>query len=321
MPLFRARDHAFGDGAKGLAAGAGAYLLWGVLPLYMVALAPAGALEIVAHRVLWSALFCLLLLAVTRTMPQLLRVLRNRRVLGTLAVAAVLIAANWTTYVHAVSTQHAADAALGYFINPIVTALLAVLVLRERLAPAQWVALGLTGVAVVVIAVGYGRVPWIALALAFSFGLYGLIKNRVGGEVPALPGLTTETLVLAPLALVYLVVLAATGAGVFGGPGDVVGPFWYALLLVAAGPVTAVPLLLFASAARRLPLATMGSLQYIAPIMQLGVAVLVFHEPMPLARWIGFGLVWVALAIITLDGVRRLRHVPAPAAVGEAGEA
>ncbi|WP_313554948.1 EamA family transporter, partial [Miniimonas arenae] len=181
MPLFRARDHAFGDGAKGLAAGAGAYLLWGVLPLYMVALAPAGALEIVAHRVLWSALFCLLLLAVTRTMPQLLRVLRNRHVLGTLAVAAVLIAVNWTTYVHAVSTHHAADAALGYFINPIVTALLAVLVLRERLVPAQWVALGLTAVAVVVIAVGYGRVPWIALALAFSFGLYGLIKNRVGG--------------------------------------------------------------------------------------------------------------------------------------------
>lgn len=295
----------------GTPAGATAYLLWGLIPLYIAALAPAGAVEIVAHRVLWSLGLCLLLLAVTRNTAAFVAILRDRRTLGLLSLAALLIAVNWITYVVAVSTHHTADAALGYFINPIVTALLAVLVLREKLRAPQLVALGLTVVAVLVIGVGYGRVPWLALVLAFSFGFYGLIKNRVGSHVGALPGLTVETAVLAPLALVYLVVLAVTGAGAFGGPGEVAGSFWFGVLLALSGPITAVPLLLFATAARRLPLATMASLQYIAPIMQLGVAVLVMGEPMPLARWIGFALVWVALIVITSDGVRRLRRQPA----------
>lgn len=302
----------------GVPAGASAYLLWGLIPLYISALAPAGAVEIVAHRVLWSLGLCFLLLAVTRSFGAVAAILRDRRTLGALAIAALLIGANWTTYVVAVSTHHTADAALGYFINPILTSLLAVIVLRERLLRSQQIALVLTVAAVAVIGVGYGRVPWLALAMAFSFGLYGLIKNRVGGQVGALPGLTVETLVLAPLALIYLIVLAVTGVGAFGGAGEIAGPVWYGLLLALSGPVTAIPLLLFASAARRLPLATMGSLQYIAPIMQLGVAVLVMHEPMPPARWIGFGLVWVALAVITVDGVRRLRRLPGG---GEAGGA
>lgn len=302
----------------GVPAGAGAYLLWGLIPLYISALAPAGAVEIVAHRVLWSLGLCLLLLAVTRSFGSFVTLVRDRRTLGVLAVAAVLIAINWCTYVLAVSTQHTADAALGYFINPIVTSLLAVVVLRERLLRAQLIALGLTLAAVLVIAFGYGRVPWLALVLAFSFGLYGLIKNRVGGHVGALPGLTLETLVLAPLALGYLVVLGATGVGAFGGPGEVAGPAAYGVLLALSGPITAVPLLLFATAARRLPLATLGSLQYIAPVMQLGVAVLVMGEPMPLARWIGFALVWVALGVITVDGLRRLRRQPGSAATAPA---
>ena len=297
----------------GVPAGASAYLLWGLLPLYITALAPAGAIEIVAHRVLWSLGLCFLLLAVTRTFGAFAAIVRDRRTLATLAVAGALIGVNWIVYVVAVSTHHTADAALGYFTNPIVTSLLAVVVLRERLRRSQQVALVLTAAAVLVIAIGYGRVPWLALALAFTFGFYGLIKNRVGGAVGPVPGLTIETLTLAPLAAIYLVILAVTGAGAFGGPGEVAGPLWYGVLLALSGPVTAVPLLLFATAARRLPLATMASLQYIAPIMQLGMAVFVMHEEMPLARWIGFGLVWLALAVITVDGVRRLR-APAAAA-------
>ena len=291
----------------GVPAGASAYLLWGLLPLYISALSPAGAIEIVAHRVLWSLGLCFLLLAITRSFGDFAAILRAKRTVATLAVAGLLIGVNWIVYVVAVSTHHTADAALGYFTNPIVTSLLAVLILRERLRRSQKIALALTAAAVLVIAIGYGRVPWLALALAFTFGFYGLIKNRVGGQVGAVAGLTIETLTLAPLAAAYLVALAVTGTGAFGGPGEVAGPVWYALLLALSGPVTAVPLLLFATAARRLPLATMASLQYIAPIMQLGMAVFVMHEEMPLARWIGFSLVWLALAVITVDGVRRAR--------------
>lgn len=296
--------------SRGLAAGVGAYLLWGLLPLYFVLLAPAGPVEVVAHRVLWSLAFCLALLAATRSLPQLRAVLRDRGVLARLAAAAGLIAVNWCTYVWAVTSAHATDAALGYFINPIVTAALAVLVLRERIVRAQLVALGLTALAVVVIAVGYGRVPWVALVLAASFGLYGLLKNQVGAAVPAVPGLTVETLVLAPLALGYLAVLAWRGQDVLGLSGDLVGPVWLVVLLVVAGPVTAVPLLLFAAAARRLPLATLGSLQYLAPALQLAIALVVLGEPMPLARWIGFALVWAAILVVAWDTVRRLRRQP-----------
>ncbi|GMA32324.1 EamA family transporter RarD [Litorihabitans aurantiacus] len=238
---------------RGTATGASAYLLWGLMPLYISALAPAGAVEVVAHRVLWSLALCLAILAAVRGFPALGAILRDRRTLGLLAAAAALIAVNWITYVIAVSTGRTADAALGYFINPIVTALLAVVVLRERLRPSQVAALALTGAAVLVIAVGYGAAPWLALALALSFGFYGLIKNRVGPHVGALPGLTVETMVLAPLALGYVVLLTVTGVGAFGGPGESAGPVGFGVLLALSGPITAVPLLLFATAARQLP--------------------------------------------------------------------
>lgn len=287
----------------GLAAGITAYALWGVLPLYFPLLAPAGAAEIIAHRVVWSLLFCLVLLLVTRTWTGFVAALRDRRTLGLLAVAAVLLAVNWLVFVFGVLTDRVVDAALGYFINPLVTVALAVLVLRERLRPVQWVALGFGALAVVVITAGYGQLPWIALTLALSFGFYGLIKNRVGRSVAAIPGLAAETLVLAPLALGYLVVLGVDGTGTFAAYGP-----WHAVALVSSGVVTAVPLLLFNSAARRLPLSVVGLLQYLAPVLQLLIGVLVLHEQMPVARWWGFALVWVALVLLTVDGLRHRLH-------------
>ncbi|GLY56264.1 MAG: EamA family transporter RarD [Cellulosimicrobium funkei] len=289
-------------GRWGLLLGAGAFFLWGAMPLYFPLLEPAAPLEIIAHRVVWSLLFCLVLLAATRQLGGFVAALRSPRTLGTLAVAAVLIVTNWTVYVYGVLSGHVLDAALGYFINPLVTVLLAVAVLRERLRPAQWVAVGVGAAAVVVISTGAGGLPWIALVLAGSFGLYGLVKNRVGRTVEALPGLAVETAVLTPVALVYLGWLGATGAGTFGTEG--VG---HALLLASAGIVTALPLLLFSAAARRLPLSVVGLLQYLGPALQFLFGLLVFHEPMSPTRWAGFGLVWLALVVLSVDGLRTAR--------------
>ena len=286
----------------GLAAGVGAYTLWGVLPLYFPLLEPATPVEIIAHRVVWSLLFCTVLLSATRGWDGFWRALRTRRILGLLSIAAVLLAVNWVTFVFGVLTDRVVDASLGYFINPLVTVTLAVVLLRERLRVAQWVALGFGALAVVVLTVGYGQLPWIALVLALSFGFYGFLKNRVGRTVEAIPGLAVETLVLAPLSLGYLLWLGGTGDGTFAGDG--VG---HALVVAAAGIVTSVPLLLFGSAARRLPLSMIGLLQYIAPTLQFVIGVVVLHEQMPLARWWGFALVWVAIAILTVDGVRSSR--------------
>lgn len=286
----------------GLATGIGAYVLWGVLPLYFPLLQPAGAVEIIAHRVVWSLLFCLVLLAATRTWGAFVTALRDRRTLGALAVAAVLLAINWLVFVFGILTDRVVDAALGYYINPLVTVTLAVVVLRERLRTVQWVALGFGAAAVVVITAGYGQLPWIALVLALTFGFYGLIKNRVGRTVGAVPGLAVETLVLAPVALGYLVWMSAIGQGTFETEGA-----GHALILASSGVVTAIPLLLFNSAARRLPLSMLGLLQYIAPTLQLLIGVLVLGEQMPAARWWGFALVWTALAILTVDGVRTSR--------------
>ncbi|HEY0218081.1 MAG TPA: EamA family transporter RarD [Cellulomonas sp.] len=299
---------------RGLATGTTAYLLWGVLPLYIALLDPAGPVEIIAHRVIWSLLFCAVVLTVTRTWQALAVVLRTPRTLTLIGCAAVLLAVNWLTFVYSTLSGHVVDAALGYFINPIVTVALAVLVLRERLRPLQWLALGFSVVAVLVITIGLGRLPWIALTLALSFGFYGLLKNRVGRSVAAAPGLAAETLVLAPVSVVYLVWLHADGSGTFGSLG-----LGHALTLVGTGVVTALPLLLFGEAARRLPLSVVGMLQYLAPILQLGIGVLVKHETMPPARWWGFGLVWVALVLLTLDGVRanRAQRLTAAAALAD----
>lgn len=289
------------DGA-GVLAGLGAYALWGAMPLYFPLLRPAGPVEIIAHRVVWSLVFCLALLAASRGWAGLREALRSGRSLRLLALGAAFVAVNWLVYVFAVLTGHVIDAALGYFVNPLVTVLLAVFVLGERLRGVQWTALALGAAAVVVIAVGYGRVPWIALVLATSFGLYGLVKNRVGRSVPALAGLAVETLVLFPLAAPYLVVLALSGSGTFLAQGTP-----HALALASAGVVTAVPLLLFSAAARRIPLSLLGLIQYLTPTIQFLIGVVVLREAMPPARWVGFALVWLALVVLTADGLRRLR--------------
>ncbi|PZF34472.1 EamA family transporter RarD [Curtobacterium sp. MCPF17_051] len=294
-----------------------AYGLWGLMPLLFAAMAPAAAFEIVSWRIVFGLVFCAVAIAVTRSWLRTRTLMAQRRVMLVMGLAAVLILVNWTVYVLATTTGHTVEAALGYFINPLVTIALGVVVLRERLRPAQWTAVGLSVVAVVVIAIGYGQMPWISLALAFSFGLYGLVKKRVGGTVDALSGLTLETVWLLPIAVVALVVLGATGLG--GGVTFTSEGWGHVVITVLTGPATAVPLLLFASSARRVSLSTLGLTQYLAPVMQLLVGVLVQHEEMSAGRWFGFGIVWLALVVLTADSFaaarasRRLALAPAAA--------
>ena len=288
---------------SGLTYAISAYVLWGILPIYFLALAPASAWEIVAWRVIFSLAFCAIALTVTRAWRRFGALLKDRRVLFTMGLAGALIYVNWQTYVLATVSGQVVEAALGYFINPIVTVFLGVIVQRERLRIAQWVAVGVSVVAVVVLAIGYGQVPWIALILAFSFGFYGLIKKRVGGRVDAVSGLTLETMWLTPVAIVQLVVVGVTAGLTIGSDGP-----WHTVLLVGAGVITAVPLLFFAAASRRLPLVYMGFIQYFAPFIQFLVGVVLLNEAMPPERWIGFAIVWLALAILSVDMIVAARH-------------
>lgn len=280
-----------------------AYLLWGMFPLYFLALLPSGPWEIVAWRVLLTLAFCVIALTVTRRWMSLLRIVRRPRLLGWTAAAGILVFVNWTIYLIATLTGHVIEASLGYFINPIVTVLLGVIVLHERLRPAQWAAIGIALIAVGVIVVGYGQVPWIALGLAFSFGLYGLAKNRVGASVDAVSGLTLETAWVAPVAVVLLVWVSANGGITMGTEG--VG---HGVLLALAGVVTAVPLLFFAAGARRAPLSLIGLLQFLTPILQFFTGAVLLHEQMSTERWIGFGLVWLALVVLTADSLAHARR-------------
>ncbi|MET8524686.1 EamA family transporter RarD [Micromonospora sp. NPDC005172] len=281
--------------------GIGAYLLWGFFPLYFKLLRPTGPLEILAHRIVWSVLFVALLLGALRNIGFLRALLRRRGAVAGIVAAAALIAVNWGTYIYGVSSDRVVETALGYFINPLVVVLLGVTVLRERLRTAQWVALGVGAAAVAVLAVDYGRLPWLALTLAFSFAGYGLIKKRLG--LPAAEGLFVESAVLALPALGYLAWLSRNGGLTFGHVSA-----GHTALLVLAGVATAIPLLLFAGAANRLPLTGLGMIQYLAPILQLACGVLIFHEPMPPARIAGFALVWLALVVFTADAIRQARR-------------
>ena len=283
-----------------------AYLLWGFLPLYFVLLAPTGPFELVAWRIVLSLVFCALLLTVTRSWPRLIAIMRQPRLLGLTALAGLLIYVNWQVFIIGALSDHVIETSLGYFINPIATVLLAVLVLRERLRVTQWLAIGIAAAAVLVIIVGYGSVPWIALTLAASFSVYGLVKKRVGPSVDAVSGLTLESLWLVPIAAVILTVVGTTTGFTLGTSGAT-----HAVLLSLAGVVTAVPLLFFAAGARRATLTTIGLLQFVAPILQFLTGWLVLQEPMPLERWIGFGLVWVALIVLTVDSVVHARRVRA----------
>ena len=280
--------------------GVACYLLWGLFPLYWPLLEPAGSIEILAHRIVWSLLVVATVLAVTRNWAWVRPLLADRATLARMALAAVLISVNWATYIWGVNNDHVVETSLGYFINPIVTVLIGVVVLHERLRRVQWAAIGLGTIAVLVLAADYGRPPWIALTLAFSFGTYGLQKKQVGVTVGAVQSLTVETGVLFVPALTFLVVLDSRGDGQLGHTG-----LGHGLLLASAGIATAVPLLFFASAARRIPLSTLGLLQYIAPVLQFLTGVLLYDEPMPASRWVGFMLVWAALAVLIFDGLRQ----------------
>jgi chloramphenicol-sensitive protein RarD len=292
---------------SGLLLAVGAYLLWGAMPLYFLAMAPAGPFEIVGWRIVFSLVFCAMLLSVTRAWPRLLAVVRRPRTLLLLGLAGALIYVNWQVYVIATTSGRIVDAALGYFINPIVTVLLGVLVLHERLRRGQWLAVGISAIAVLVLSLETGAVPWIALALAASFGLYGLVKKRVGGTIDALSGLTIETAWLAPVAIAQLVVVGGAAGLAFGTAGTVP-----TLLLASAGIGTAVPLLLFAASTRRLPLTLVGFVQYFTPILQFILGVLVLHEAMPAGRWLGFGIVWVALLTLVIESVVAARRGAPP---------
>jgi chloramphenicol-sensitive protein RarD len=299
------------SGSKGVFYGIGAYGLWGVFPLYFRLLESSGAVEVVVHRVLWSLLVCAVVVAAVRGWPELRTTLATPRRVVPLGIGAMLLAVNWGVYVYAVNSGQVVEASLGYYINPLVTVLLGVLVLRERLRPWQWTAVGVAALAVAVLTVAHGKPPLIALTLAVSFGLYGLIKNRVGANVGALTSLTTETIALALPAAAVLFWLESTGRGLFTD-----NPPWQGLLLASAGIATVVPLLLFAASARRVPLSTLGLLQYLTPTLQLLVGVFLLGEQMAPARWAGFALVWVALVVLTADTVRTAsrRRVPAGAA-------
>ncbi|RSM48883.1 EamA family transporter RarD [Actinoplanes sp. ATCC 53533] len=300
-----------GEERRGYLYGLTAYVLWGFFPIYFKLLAPSPPLEILAHRVIWSVLFIGVVLLVARNRHFLGRILRDRRLLGGITLAAVLIGVNWATYIYAVNSSRVVETALGYFITPLLVVVLGVTVQRERLRLWQWIAVGFGGLAVAVLTVDYGHLPYIALTLAASFGSYSLIKKRL--SLPPAEGLFVESAVLAVPALGYLSWLNATGSAEFGHVSAA-----HTALMLLSGVATAVPLLLFAGAANRVPLVSIGILQYVAPILQLACGVLLFHEPMPPARLAGFGLVWIALIIFTVDGLRGARATKGRTAAGSA---
>lgn len=286
---------------RGVLAGFAAYGAWGLFPLLFAAMVPAGPWEILAHRIVWTMLLCAVALTVMRDWSWTRSLRHHPRLLAGVTAAAFLIATNWVVYVAAVTSGHTSDAALGYFLNPLATVALGVVILRERLRPLQWAAVAVGVVAGAYLAFAAGTFPTTALVLATSFALYGLVKKKVGDTLPALHGLTLETAILSPAAAVILVVVALSPAGATFGDGA-----WHTGLLVFSGAATAVPLLLFAAAARRIPLVTIGLIQFITPIMQLLCAVLLLGEHLPRERWIGFGIVWVALILLASDSLLRV---------------
>jgi chloramphenicol-sensitive protein RarD len=291
-----------GERHIGLLNGLAAYGMWGLVPLFWPLLKPAGAVEILAHRMTWSLLFVGIALVVVRRWAWAGELLRQPRRLALVTVAAAVITINWGVYIWAVNNGQVVEASLGYFINPLVTIAMGVLLLKERLRPVQWVAVGVGAAAVVVLTVGYGQPPWISLCLAFTFATYGLVKKKV--NLGGVESLAAETAIQFLPAVAYLLWLSARGDSTFTaeGPG-------HAALLAATGIVTALPLVCFGAAAIRVPLSTLGLLQYLAPVFQFLLGVLYFHEAMPAERWAGFALVWVALSLLTWEALRQARRV------------
>nr|WP_308312557.1 EamA family transporter RarD [Streptomyces sp. ISL-11] len=284
----------------GLLCAVAAYTIWGLFPLYWPLLEPTGAVEILAHRMVWSLAAVLVVLTVTRRWNWIRPLLRQPKRLGMIALGALFISVNWATYIWAVNAGHVVETSMGYFINPLASIALGVLVLRERLRAVQWTAVGIGAAAVVVLAVGYGKPPWVALTLAATFSTYGLVKKKVG--LGGLESMAAETAVQFLPALGFLVFLGARGESTFAAAGA-----GHAALLMGTGAITALPLICFGIAAVRLPLSVMGMLQYLAPVFQFGLGLTYFHEAMPPERWAGFALVWLALALLTWDALRTAR--------------
>lgn len=289
----------------GLIYGSSAYLLWGLLPLLFAAAAPTGALELVANRVIWALVFCAILLVFARGFARTWQIVKSGSTFWLLAVAAVLIAINWTTFIYGIDTGHLVEISLGYYLNPLISIGLGVVFLKERLRPLQWAAVGFGLVAVIIVGLGLGRVPYLAFSVALSFGFYGLVKNKVGAKVGALEGMTIETAILALPSLVYLGVLAANGTQTFTGYGAL-----HVVIVLLTGPVTAIPLILFGAAARRIPLSWIGMLQYIAPTLQFIIGITILGEAMSTTRWIGFFVIWIAVILLCTDMVRQSRRPP-----------
>lgn len=289
------------EGATGLIFGVSAYLIWGSFPLIITAATFANPFEVVVWRVVFGFLFAALLVTITRSWRQIVELVRSPKKLGWVAVASLFIFINWSVYVVAVATSNVLETSLGYFINPLVTVLFAVVFLKEKLRRAQWAALGIGFIAVLILTFDYGRPPWIALILAISFGTYSLAKNRVGGKIRALQSFTLESGIVLPFALVQLwIVSTISPIMIFSGAFE-------ASVLISFGILTAIPLILFGAAASRVKLSTMGFIQYLTPILQFSVGYFILEEPMPPVRWIGFGLVWLSLVVLTSDALRRRR--------------
>nr|WP_246470347.1 EamA family transporter RarD [Streptomyces olivoverticillatus] len=281
-----------------------AYSIWGLFPLYWPLLEPTSAAEILAHRMVWSLVTVALALLATRRLDWIRPLLRQPKRIGMIALGALFISVNWGVYIWGVNTGHVVDTSMGYFINPLVSIAFGVLVLRERLRPLQWTAVGVGAAAVVVMAVAYGKPPWISLVLAATFSTYGLVKKKVG--LGGLESMAAETAVQFLPALGFLLFLGAQGRSTFTASGT-----GHALLLAGTGVITALPLICFGIAAVRLPLSVIGMVQYLAPVFQFALGITVFHETMPPERWAGFALVWLALALLTWDALRTARRARA----------
>jgi chloramphenicol-sensitive protein RarD len=285
----------------GLVFGVSAYTLWGLFPIYWPLLEPASSVEIVSHRAVWTLVFCFIILWLTKTLKSTLALLKRPKIVAGLFLGSILISINWIIYIYAATSGHVVEASLGYYINPIVVIATGVLILKEKMRPLQWLSVGVATLGVAVLTLDYGRLPWIALGLAFSWGGYGLVKKQLG--LGALEGLSIETLISSGAYLAYLIWLGNQGEGQFGVSWKIT------LLFIGGGAVTAIPLLLFNGATNRLPLTLIGLLQYITPTIQFSIGVWYFHENMPAARWIGFVIIWIALVALALDLVKSGRTV------------
>lgn len=291
-----------GDAAQGVLYGFAAYIIWGIVPIYWPLLQPAGAIEILAHRVIWSLVVLLVFLAIKKQIKKALLIFKDPKKLAILTIASVFIAVNWGIFIWASVSGRILDSSLGYYINPLFSIGLGVLLLKEKLRNLQWLAIAIATIAIIYLSVTLGAPPYVALSLAFTFSIYGYLKKRA--NVEAIDSLTVETLILIPFAIGYIAYLSSVGQNSFG-----VNGIDHAIWLASAGVITAVPLALFGAAAIRIPLSTLGFIQYVGPTLQFIIGLYLFNEPMPRDRFIGFALTWVAIAIISYDALRNRNKV------------